>query len=55
MTISEPNEDSQYILEFENQRSNNKNEEEDELVQGERKHFYYFTLKYHMFFISCLF
>jgi hypothetical protein len=32
-----------------------KNEEEGELVQGEKKHFDYLTFKYHIFFISCLF
>jgi hypothetical protein len=32
-----------------------KNEEEHEFVQGEKKHFDYFTFKYHIFLISCLF
>jgi hypothetical protein len=37
------------------QEATTKNEEEDELVQGEKKHFDYLTFKYHIFFISCLF
>jgi hypothetical protein len=37
MIMGEPNEDLQYFLELQKQRSNNKKEEEGELVQAKQK------------------
>jgi hypothetical protein len=40
---------------FKTKEATTKNEEEDELVQGEKKHSDYLIFKYHILFISCLF